>query len=139
NEVETAQPIKLHATPELRSPSNDVLQERIARSLKPESTSKTLPTVNLLSLSSTRDGDLPLKILKLIERYEPLTEEAIRRFIQASGSDGDVEGIIIRLKESSLILEGHESHSGVSYKNYRLTMKGNVALRKATKEVTVPE
>ncbi len=136
NEVETAQPIRLHKPLELQTLSNEVLHERIKRILRSDSSSVTRTTSSLLSPTAADDNDLSYKILKLIERYEPLTEEAIRRFIQASGDDGDVEGIILRLKESSLILEGHESHSGVSYKNYRLTMKGNMALRKAAKEVT---
>jgi len=133
NEVETAQPIRLHELPELNTLSQEGMHSRIRTMLPPTTELPKRMSGSILTLKT--EDNLPRKILKLIERYEPLTEEAIRRFILASGEDGDVEGILIRLKESSLILEGHESHSGVSYKNYRLTMKGNMALRQTDKEV----
>lgn len=134
NEVETAQPIRLYPAPHLKEVSYEELQERINSVLQPILPAATSRMSTLVAPASSSDGDLPIKILKLIERYEPLTEEAIRRFIQSSGTGGDIEGVLIRLKESSLILEGHEAHSGVSYKNYRLTMKGNMALRQVDKE-----
>ena len=80
--------------------------------------------------------DLAIRVLKLLERYEPLTEEAVRRFIVSSGEDKnpDIEGVLARLEHASMILRGSESHSGVTYSNYRITMKGSMALRQA-KEV----
>jgi len=137
DEVETAQPVKLDNYPELLSLSSEELTSRtsrfsLTRSLSPDSKSSSI----LKPVSGSGD-DLGIRVLRLLERYEPLTEEAMRRFIQASGSEGDVEGVLIRLKEASLILEGHEGHSGVSYKNYRLTMKGTLALRQTNREVTV--
>lgn len=71
-----------------------------------------------------------MSVLRLLQRYEPLTEEALRRFIISSSGreDEDVEAVLVRLEHASMILRGHESHSGVSYANYRLTMKGTMAL-----------
>ncbi|MFW9850808.1 MAG: hypothetical protein ACFFF4_16900, partial [Candidatus Thorarchaeota archaeon] len=128
NEIETAQPIRLNEVPELTELSSDLLKERVTRITKEEGMKAETAAGGLLTHISLGRDDLGLKILRLLERYEPLTEEAVRRFILSSGSEGDVEGVLIRLKEASLIMEGHESHSGVSYKNYRLTMKGTMAL-----------
>jgi hypothetical protein len=86
---------------------------------------------SLLDRVSAGSTNLAIRVLKLLERYEPLTEEAVRRFIISSGSDNnpDVEAILARLEHASMILKGHEVHSGVSYTNYRITMKGSMALR----------
>lgn len=136
DEVETAQPVKLDCAPSLLQMSSEELHSRTLdiradTHLEPDTRSPTI-----LKPSSGKGDNLEMRVLRLLERYEPLTEEAMRRFIQASGSDGDVEGTLIRLKEASLILEGHEVHSGVSYKNYRLTMKGTLALRQKNKEAS---
>ncbi len=136
NEVETAQPVKLDKYPELSSLSLEELNSRTS-GISIGKSPLTGDTVSPILRPVSETGDsLELRVLRLLERYEPLTEEAMRRFIQGSGSDGDVEGVLIRLKEASLILEGHEAHSGVSYKNYRLTMKGTLALRQTNREVT---
>ncbi|MDF1541155.1 MAG: hypothetical protein P1Q69_19815, partial [Candidatus Thorarchaeota archaeon] len=136
NEVETAQPVKLDNYPELLSLSLEELNSRTSNISVAKSPSPDERNVPILRPVSETGDNLELRVLRLLERYEPLTEEAMRRFIQGSGSDGDVEGVLIRLKEASLILEGHEAHSGVSYKNYRLTMKGTLALRQTNREVT---
>ncbi len=137
NAVETAQPIRLSSPPELAPLTSEELAQRAKSILHSAVLKITSGSGGIISPTSMSEDTLVIKILRLIQRYEPLTEEAIRRFIQTSGEDGDVEGILIQLKEASLILEGHESHSGVSYKNYRLTMKGSMALRQADKEVAV--
>jgi hypothetical protein len=86
---------------------------------------------SLLDKVSAGSTNLAIRVLKLLERYEPLTEEAVRRFIVSSGTDNDpdVEAVLARLEHASMILKGHEIHSGVSYTNYRITMKGSMALR----------
>jgi hypothetical protein len=135
DEVETAQPIRLQDVPYLESISSDDLRERTSQITKDVGLDTGPTSDGLFHHVAGGADELGLRILRLLERYEPLTEEAVRRFIVASGSDGDVEGVLIRLKEASLIMEGHESHSGVAYKNYRLTMKGTMALRQSNKEV----
>ncbi|MFW9953805.1 MAG: hypothetical protein ACFFD3_04555 [Candidatus Thorarchaeota archaeon] len=130
NELETAQPFRLADVPELRPISPEESRSRISRISSQKE--QAIPSTN----DGTEASDLNLRVLRLLERYEPLTEEAVRRFISASGGEGDVEGILIRLKDASFILEGHEQHSGVSYKNYRLTMKGTMALRQKDREVS---
>ncbi|MHA2424424.1 MAG: hypothetical protein ACXAEF_06530 [Candidatus Thorarchaeota archaeon] len=135
NEVETAQPIRLQDVPDLLPISSDDLRQRTSGVSKDIGMDTGSISEGLLHHGAGSIDDLSLRILRLLERYEPLTEEAVRRFIQASGDAGDVEGVLIRLKEASLIMEGHESHSNVAYKNYRLTMKGTMALRQSDKEV----
>lgn len=129
NTVDTCQPVILNDAPALLTPSSEDLSTRLS-SIKKEEVTLDKSSTLLIDTVAGRDGELTRKVLKLLERYEPLTEEAVRKFILAAGNnDGDVEGVIIRLRESGMILEGHEAHSGVSYKNYRLTMKGSMALR----------
>ncbi|MHA1480491.1 MAG: hypothetical protein ACTSQZ_03600, partial [Candidatus Thorarchaeota archaeon] len=129
NTVDTCQPVILNEAPALLTPSVEEMAIRLSSIKKEEDTIDKSSTL-LIDTVAGRDGELTRKVLKLLERYEPLTEEAVRKFILSSGNnDGDVEGVIIRLRESGMILEGHEAHSGVSYKNYRLTMKGSMALR----------
>ena len=135
DEVETAQPIRLAPSPVAAEISAREVHERNSHILKARGLEPLSMGVSGRVSNLQLNDELTIKVLRLLERYEPLTEEAVRRFIQAAGQSGDVEGILIRLKESSLILEGHESHSEVSYKNYRLTMKGTTALAKLNKEV----
>jgi hypothetical protein len=134
DEVETAQPIKLALLPPTLELSQDEVHERNGHILKARGFEPLGTGISGSGSNLRLNDELTIKVLRLLERYEPLTEEAMRRFILATGQDGDVEGTLIRLKESSLILEGYESHSGVSYKNYRLTMKGTMALNKVNKE-----
>jgi hypothetical protein len=92
---------------------------------------------SLLDRVAGGERDLAVRVLRLLMRYEPLTEEAVKRFIVSSGGSAsdDVQGVIARLERASLILRGHEVHGGVSYTNYRITMKGTMLLRETeTKE-----
>ena len=100
-------------------------------SASPETTLASENEGSLLDRVSAGSTNLAIRVLKLLERYEPLTEEAVRRFIVSVGADNDpdVEAVLARLEHASMILKGHEVHSGVSYVNYRITMKGSMALR----------
>ncbi len=136
--TETAQPVKLLPPLELGSISDDDMNSRITTVVPSVETPSDMRDGTLIERVGKGDSELTTHVLRLLERYEPLTENAVRKFIQSKGAlseDIDVEGILIRLKQAGMILEGHETHSGVSYKNYRLTMKGTLALRQA-EEVT---
>ena len=136
NTMDTCQPVILNKVPTLLVPSREDMAVRLS-TVKTEVASVDDSPRPLIDSVAGRDGDLAKDVLKLLERYEPLTEEAVRKFIQAAGvNDADVEGVLIRLRESGMILEGHENHSGVSYKNYRLTMKGTMTLRQASAEAS---
>ncbi len=128
--TETCQPIRLDPAPDLNVDfSTDEESRRVTELIETESTSDY--TGSLLDRVSSGSTNLAIRVLRLLERYEPLTEEAVRRFIISSGTDNDpdVEAILARLEHASMILKGHEVHSGVSYTNYRITMKGSMALR----------
>ncbi|MHA1928311.1 MAG: hypothetical protein ACTSV2_07000 [Candidatus Thorarchaeota archaeon] len=137
NTRDTCQPVILDDAPILLTLSEEDMTERLADIRQDDITSEeTGHTKGLIEVVTGRDGGLAKEVLSLLERYEPLTEEAVRKFIKASGTaEGDIEGVIIRLRESGMILEGHENHSGVSYRNYRLTMKGTMALRQTSEVV----
>ena len=132
NGTETCQPIKLDHTPDLSSDFVTNEETRRITSLidsEPSVTSRN--EGSLLDRVAAGSTNLAIRVLKLLERYEPLTEEAVRRFIVSSGADNDpdVEAVLARLEHASMILKGHEVHSRVSYSNYRITMKGSMALR----------
>ncbi len=130
--TESCQPIRLDPAPELTPESaTEEESQRIGTLLSSEDTSSAPNQGSLLDRVSAGCTILAIRVLKLLERYEPLTQEAVRRFIVASGSenDPDVEAVLARLEHASMILRGHEVHSGVSYTNYRITMKGSMALR----------
>jgi hypothetical protein len=131
--VETCQPIRLLEVDALIQPSSYEMKKRLESVLKPSEDDGGAGRSLIARIASGKDSDLVRKVLRLLERYEPLTEEAMKKFIQSSGDSGDIEGIVLRLREAGLILEGHESHAGVSYKNYRLTMKGTMTLRQLEK------
>lgn len=137
--TETCQPIKLDPAPDL-SPDFVASEEtrRVTSLVDSDSPENEGSLLDRVSAGST---NLAIRVLKLLERYEPLTEEAVRRFIASSGSDNDpdVEAVLARLEHASMILKGHEVHSGVSYTNFRITMKGSMALRqtKGTEGATV--
>jgi hypothetical protein len=130
--TETCQPIRLDPAPDLNPES---LTEEDAKRIGGLLTSEQGDSVDiegsLLDRVSAGSTALAIRVLKLLERYEPLTQEAVRRFILSSGSDNDpdVEAVLARLEHASMILRGHEVHSGVSYTNFRITMKGSMALR----------
>jgi hypothetical protein len=130
--TESCQPIRLDPAPEL-APGSAIEEDsqRMGTLLSSEDTGGVPSQGPLLDRVSAGSTTLAIRVLKLLERYEPLTQEAVRRFIVASGSenDPDVEAVLARLEHASMILRGHEVHSGVSYTNYRITMKGSMALR----------
>lgn len=132
--TETAQPIKLDETPEFSGTnSSEDMAQRIDRLVPIGTQEISLHGRTLLDMVASGETDLAVRVLKLLERYEPLTEEAVRRFVVSSGEEKnpDIEGILARLEHASMILRGHENHSGVSYSNFRITMKGSMALRQA--------
>jgi hypothetical protein len=130
--TETCQPIRLDPALDL-SPEPIVTEEirRVTSLIDSSASNVTDHEGSLLDKVSAGSTNLAIQVLKLLERYEPLTEEAVRRFIVSSGADSnpDVEAILARLEHASMILKGHEIHSGISYTNYRITMKGSMALR----------
>ncbi|NHJ15147.1 MAG: hypothetical protein EAX95_15800 [Candidatus Thorarchaeota archaeon] len=133
NRGETCMPFQIDESPYPTPPPSSEELARRAERIVPEHSMRSEPRAggSLLDLASGGESELAVSILKLLQRYEPLTEEAVRRFISTSGYEGepDIEGVLARLEHSSMILRGHESHGGVSYTNYRLTMKGSMTLR----------
>ncbi|MFW9926099.1 MAG: hypothetical protein ACFFDM_04950 [Candidatus Thorarchaeota archaeon] len=132
--TETCQPITLDPFPEFKIESGlEEMPQRIGQLMPTESHNQSMHELTLLDRVAGDSKDLAVRVLKLLERYEPLTEEAVRRFVLANGSEPnpDVEGVLARLEHASMILRGHESHSGVSYSNFRITMKGSMALKQA--------
>jgi len=130
--TETCQPVRLDPALDLSPELITNEETRRVSSVIDSGTSEASENEgSLLDRVSAGSTNLAIRVLKLLERYEPLTEEAVRRFIVSSGSDNnpDVEAILARLEHASMILKGHEVHSGVSYTNYRITMKGSMTLR----------
>jgi hypothetical protein len=130
--TETCQPIRLDPSPDLSfGPNSQMKGSQVSNFLSKENADGVLGDGSLLERVSAGNAALAVKVLKLLERYEPLTQEAVRRFIMSSGleNDPDVEAVLARLEHASMILRGHEVHSGVSYANFRITMKGSMALR----------
>jgi hypothetical protein len=131
DDTEVCQPIKLREVSKSTPVSSDVMNERIQKllTIDPIAGSSSAEK-SLIDRVSGDNRDATLKVLKLLKQYEPLTEQAIRKFMSSSEMrDIDFEGILTRLEHSSMILRGHETHSGVSYTNYRVTMKGEMALK----------
>lgn len=130
---ETCLPVRLDPSPITVSPDLSRVQRLTAVRGPSEDQSG-----GLLKRVAGRDYELAKQVLELLERYEPLTEVAVQKFISASRSpeseSHDVHGILARLENASMILQGHETHSGVTYRNFRITMKGRMALRQAEKE-----
>ncbi|MHA2026879.1 MAG: hypothetical protein ACW98U_13350 [Candidatus Thorarchaeota archaeon] len=133
NSAETCQPVKLDAAPEIETEQIGDMPQRIDKFVPSGVQTQSLHERTLLDRVAGDGKDLAVSVLKLLERYEPLTEEAVRRFVIANGDEPnpDVEGILARLEHASMILRGSESHSGVSYSNYRITMKGSMALKQS--------
>jgi hypothetical protein len=133
NSAETCQPVKLDATPELETAQTGDMPQRIDKLVPSGFQAESLHERTLLDRVAGDGRDLAVSVLKLLERYEPLTEEAVRRFVIANEDEPnpDVEGVLARLEHASMILRGSESHSGVSYSNYRITMKGSMALKQS--------
>ncbi|MFX1560154.1 MAG: hypothetical protein ACFFBL_06180 [Promethearchaeota archaeon] len=140
--TETCQPIRLDELPNLSTSDSRIdMSHKIDRLVPSEAPDMISPDRTLLDMVTAGSTDLAIRVLKLLERYEPLTEEAVRRFVLANGTDTDpdIEGVLARLEHASMILRGHESHSGVSYTNFRITMKGSMALRQAEEVVGASE
>lgn len=132
NGTETCQPIRLDPSPEMSFESDSLERSsRLSSIIEINGQGSDDTDGSLLNRVAAGNSTLAVRVLKLLERYEPLTEEAVRRFIISSGSDNDpdVEAVLARLEHASMILRGHEVHSGVSYTNFRITMKGSMALR----------
>ena len=132
--TETGQPIVIDDSLDLsKIDTSDTIVQSIEQLIPSDTKDRPTHDPTLLDMVSAGSTDLTIRVLKLLERYEPLTEEAVRRFIVANGTEKspDIEGILARLEHASMILRGHENHSGVSYSNFRITMKGSMALRQA--------
>ena len=132
NGTETCQPIRLDSAPELDyNPDSMEKSSQLSPIHEVNSSRSDESDSSLLKRVTADNSTLAIRVLKLLERYEPLTEEAVRRFVISSGTenDPDVEAVLARLEHASMILRGHEVHSGVSYTNFRITMKGSMALR----------
>ncbi|NWF94608.1 MAG: hypothetical protein HXY34_00525 [Candidatus Thorarchaeota archaeon] len=135
--TQTAIPIRLDPMPEL-APAGEHVMSRTASIMNPVTTQRP-STVGktLIEQVAGRDTGLAVQVLRLLERYQPLTEQAMVRFMATSSPElahADVQGMLVRLSDSSLVLKGSEHHSGVAYTNYRLTMKGSMALRQVSQE-----
>ncbi len=129
-QAKTCMPVRLNTPPPMKEPSDGevtVVPEYALNEPRTASGPKTL-----IDTVGGRDSKVVREVLRLLTRYEPLTQESVKKFLAASGSPGsDIEAILARLENASMILKGHESHAGVSYKNYRITMKGSMALRQS--------
>ncbi|MBD3406880.1 MAG: hypothetical protein GF411_12255 [Candidatus Lokiarchaeota archaeon] len=126
---ELGYPVKLDDMPEIVYEFSKVnLSERLPDlSIAHESSHDSS---SLIEHVMGRDIKHGVSVLRLLQRYEPLTLESIKKFISTTTETAlDIESILLRLEQGSMILKGHEVHSGVSYMNYRLTMKGIMALR----------
>jgi len=129
-QAKTCMPLRLNTPPTLKEPPDgnaDLVHDFVLNDPRPSSGPNTL-----IDTVGGRDSETVKEVLRLLTRYEPLTEESVKRFLSSSGGpEVDIEAILARLENASLILKGHESHAGVSYKNYRITMKGSMVLRQA--------
>jgi hypothetical protein len=129
NRGETCIPIRLNPMPQMESPTRDELLKRLTQTVTQKRPDRK--STSLLDRVTSGQRELADEVLKLLRRYEPLTEEALNRFIAVHDSreSPDLEGVLAKLEHSGMILRGHETHGGVSYANYRITMKGTMALR----------
>jgi hypothetical protein len=123
-------PIFLDPLPEIKpfdsesnSRSVDAIRERIV--------SKPKDTHSLIEYISEGNPNLFIEILKILIRYEPVSREGIERFLKGLGIEGDVDSALIRLEDASMIIGSRDSTSSVTYQNYRINMKGRMALRQA--------
>lgn len=135
NQGETCMPIQLDEAISLNAPGVEEIERRVARLLPTEAIGDLTPqTDSLIDRVAGGQRDTAVKVLQLLERYEPLTEEALRKFILTGDETGDpdIAGVLARLEHAGMILKGHEVHGAVSYTNYRITMKGSMALRQAS-------
>jgi hypothetical protein len=132
NQGETCMPVELDESVPLSALHPEELERRISDILPREfPTEGMVLGDSLVERVAGGQRDTAIKMLKLLERYEPLTEEAMRKFLLSGDVNGDpdISGVLARLEKSGMILRGHEVHGAVSYTNYRITMKGSMALR----------
>ncbi len=126
-EMKTCVPVRLDSPPPLEHLSSSVVH-----GINREERSSSDRKKTLLETIGGKDSQSLVQVLGLLTKYEPLTEQSVAQFLKASGSpDVDVEATLARLEKASMILRGQETHGGVSYTNYRITMKGTMALRQA--------
>lgn len=125
---ELSYPIRLCDAPALQDLTENDIRSRLTTL---QSYEKPEPKANSPLDPAFRDNKkIAVRILELLNRYSPLTEKALQSFLTREGiSTADMTQILFRLERASLILKGHETHSGVDYGNYRLTLKGRMALR----------
>ncbi|MFW9888745.1 MAG: hypothetical protein ACFFER_11205 [Candidatus Thorarchaeota archaeon] len=131
NQGETCMPVELDETAPLSRVHPEAMERRISDIIP-----RGIPNEGVAFSDSLIDRvaggqrDTAIKMLRLLERYEPLTEEAMRKFLLSAdvNEDPDISGVLARLEKSGMILRGHEVHGAVSYTNYRITMKGSMAL-----------
>ena len=129
-------PVWIDKIPELPPFDQESMRKKIEQ-IRDQVITDPETTHSLIDYVSGEDSELVVEILKLLERYEPITRQGIDQFVKAKGNmSGDIDAALIRLLESSMILEGHEQHGSVSYQNYRITMKGKMALRQSEGVVT---
>jgi hypothetical protein len=131
NQGETCMPVELDETAPLSKLRPEELEKRMSDILPRGSPNEGVAfSDSLIDRVAGGQRDTAIKMLRLLERYEPLTEEAMRKFILSgdTNADPDISGVLARLEKSGMILRGHEVHGAVSYTNYRITMKGSMAL-----------
>ncbi len=129
---DTCVPLKLGPPLKLHTPSeSDITSRRLSMIGTSEQPSMAAESGVLAFVTGER-SNLAAQVLQLLERYEPLTVEALKKFIQTSGVEiDDIESLLIQLEQANMILRGHEFLNGVNYSNYRITLKGTMALRQA--------
>jgi hypothetical protein len=135
NQGETCMPVQLDENIPLTPLRPEELDRRVSRIVPQESFEEgLLQGDSLVDRIAGGQRDTAIKMLQLLERYEPLTEEAMRKFLLSGDASGDpdISGVLARLEHAGMVLRGHEVHGAVSYTNYRITMKGSMALRQAT-------
>ncbi|MFW9967185.1 MAG: hypothetical protein ACFFEA_08520 [Candidatus Thorarchaeota archaeon] len=132
NQGETCVPVQLDESITLTALRPEELDRRASKIIPHESIIGGIAYGDsIIDRVAGGQRDTAIKMLRLLERYEPLTEESMRKFLLSGDESGDpdISGVIARLEHAGMILRGHEVHGAVSYTNYRITMKGSMALR----------
>jgi hypothetical protein len=132
NQGETCMPVQLDEAIPLTALRPEELDRRVSKIIPQDSPVEGTPKGDsLIDRVAGGQRETAVNMLRLLERYEPLTEEAMRKFLLSGDGNGDpdISGVLARLENAGMILRGHEVHGAVSYTNYRITMKGSMALR----------
>ncbi|MFX1272475.1 MAG: hypothetical protein ACFFAX_12390 [Promethearchaeota archaeon] len=135
NQGETCMPVMLDEAAHLTMLHPEEMEKRISDFIPQEFPTEGVAfSDSLIDRVAGGQKTTAIKMLRLLERYEPLTEEAMRKFLLSGdvNEDPDISGVLARLEKSGMILRGHEVHGAVSYTNYRITMKGSMALHQVT-------